>query len=319
MSEFQENAGAGTDAGRSPSLRRRDFLLGTAAGLATLALGGPSLMAQSAPRKFRISLAGWSLHKAVFGGGQKQIDLFQMTRETFGLDAFELVNTMLEVPTLTYVTALKRRAEKFGVEIPLIMVDGEGALGAEDAADREMAVRYHSKWLDVAADLGCHSIRVNWAGGKAGLEKDPAGAKELIERSAGSYEALCDRAASLGLNVTIENHWGPSSYPDLLLGLMTRVNRPNFGTLPDFGNFPKEVDRYDAVDRMMPHAKAVSAKCYDFDTAGNETKIDYARMIELVCDKHGYGGWIGIEYEGNRLGEPEGILACKALLERLRG
>lgn len=297
---------------------RREFLRAATAGLATFALGGPTLMARSAPRNFRISLAGWSLHKAVFNGGGRQIDLFQMTRETFGIDAFELVNTMLEVPTLTHVTALRRRAEKFQIQIPLIMVDGEGPLGAEDAAEREKAVRYHAKWLEVAADLGCHSIRVNWAGGKAGLEKDPDGAKALIERSAGSYEALCDRAAQLGLNVLIENHWGPSSFPHLLLGLIERVNRPNFGTLPDFGNFPKEVDRYDAVGRMMPHAKAVSAKCYDFDAAGNETKIDYARMIELVCDTHGYAGWIGIEYEGNRLGEPEGILACKALLERLR-
>lgn len=100
---------------------------------------------------------------------------------------------------------------------------------------------------------------------------------------------------------------------------MEKVGRDNFGTLPDFGNFPKEVDRYDAVDRMMPHAKAVSAKCYDFDEAGNETKIDFERMIRIVVDEHDYHGWIGIEYEGNRLSEPEGILACKALLERLRG
>lgn len=306
----------------SESLRatdRRKFLQGAGAAIATLGLGGPAIMAQSPKRDFRISLAGWSLHKAVFAEGKSQLDLFEMTREQFGLDAFELVNRMLDVPTLSYVNALRRRAEKFDIAIPLIMVDGEGPLGAEDADERDQAVRYHAKWLDVASDLGCHSIRVNWAGGRAGLENDPAAAQALIDRSASAYERLCDRAATLGLNVLIENHWGPSSYPDLLIGLMEKVGRDNFGTLPDFGNFPKEVDRCDAVDRMMPYARAVSAKCYDFDADGNETKIDFERMIRIAVDEHGYDGWIGIEYEGNRLSEPEGILACKALLERLRG
>ncbi len=95
------------------------------------------------------------------------------------------------------------------------------------------------------------------------------------------------------------------------------MHHPRFGTLPDFGNFPDSIDRYDAVRRMMPYAKAVSAKCYDFDADGNETKIDFPRMMTIVGDA-GYRGYVGIEYEGERLAEREGILACKALLERLQ-
>jgi L-ribulose-5-phosphate 3-epimerase len=298
---------------------RRTFLQGAAATALTLGLGGRSPMAEPPPRNFRISLAGWSLHRTVFGEGRKQLDLFQITREEFDLDAFELVNRMLEVPTASYVDALRNRASKFDIEIPLIMIDGEGALGAEEADERDRAVRYHSKWLDVAADLGCHSIRVNWAGARAGAERDSAAMAAFIERSSPSYERLADLAAKHGLNVLIENHWGPSSYPDNLIALMEKVARPNFGTLPDFGNFPPDVDRYDAVARMMPYAKAVSAKCHDFDAAGNETKTDFDRMLKIVADDHGYDGWIGIEYEGRNLSEPDGIRACKALLERLRG
>jgi L-ribulose-5-phosphate 3-epimerase len=297
---------------------RRTFLTGAAATALTLGLGGLHPMAAAPSRDFKISLAGWSLHRAVFSDGRKQIDLFEITREQFGIDAFELVNRMLEVPTASYVDALRRRAEKFDIEIPLIMIDGEGALGAESAEDRDRAVRYHLKWLDVAADLGCHSVRVNWAGAAAGSERDPDAMAAFIERSAPSYERLADLAAEHNLNVLIENHWGPSSYPDLLVALMGRVGRPNFGTLPDFGNFPPDVDRYDAVAKMMPWAKAVSAKCHDFDEAGNETRTDFERMLGIIVDDHGYNGWVGIEYEGRNLGEYDGILACKALLERLR-
>ena len=66
----------------------------------------------------------------------------------------------------------------------------------------------------------------------------------------------------------------------------------------------------------MPAAKAVSAKSYDFDENGNETTIDYARMLDIVKSA-GYSGYIGVEYEGNRLSEEEGILATKDLLLKL--
>jgi sugar phosphate isomerase/epimerase len=86
---------------------------------------------------------------------------------------------------------------------------------------------------------------------------------------------------------------------------MKAVNSPNFGTLPDFGNFPKAdgkyaIDIYDAIERMMPYAKGVSAKSYDFDEKGNETTLDFARIMKIVT-KAGYHGFVGIEYEGGRL------------------
>lgn len=161
-------------------------------------------------------------------------------------------------------------------------------------------------------------MRVNWQGAKRGAEKDPSVMAEFIERSASSYRALADAGAERDLNVVIENHWGPSSYPEHLIPLMEMVDRTNFGTLPDFGNFPDDVDRYEAVDTMMPYAKAVSAKCYDFGEEGVETKIDFARMLDIVVGKHGYSGNIGIEHEGRRLREIDGIRACQKLLQRFQ-
>ena len=90
--------------------------------------------------------------------------------------------------------------------------------------------------------------------------------------------------------------------------------------MPDFGNFrvsrEQEYDRYKGVAELMPFAKGVSAKSHDFDAAGNETGTDYARMLDIVI-KSPYRGFIGIEYEGQTLGEYEGIRATKALLERV--
>src|SRR6185436_8397686 len=96
---------------------------------------------------------------------------------------------------------------------------------------------------------------------------------------------------------------------------------PNCGTLPDFGNFElgdgKEYDRYKGVTEMMPFAKAVSAKTHDFDDKGNCIETDYRRMLKIVLDA-GYHGHLGIEYEGEKLSEPDGIRATKRLLEKVR-
>ena len=77
-------------------------------------------------------------------------------------------------------------------------------------------------------------------------------------------------------------------------------------------------DRYRGVDELMPFAKGVSAKSHDFNAEGNETATDYRRMMDIVVNKHNYRGFVGIEYEGGRMSEADGIRATKRLLERVR-
>jgi len=125
------------------------------------------------------------------------------------------------------------------------------------------------------------------------------------------------RAADSKLSVIVENHGGLSSNGKWLRSVIQKVDLPNCGTLPDFGNFPPETDRYEAVEMLMPYAKAVSAKSYDFDDKGDETRIDYYRMMKIVLNA-GYKGFVGIEYEGGRLSETDGIVATKKLLEKIR-
>lgn len=287
---------------------RRQFLQrGAAAGAAALWL--PPLQAPAAP-KFRISLAEWSLHRALFSGQLQHLDFPLATRRDYGLAGCELVNTFFKdkVKDQEYCKELKRRAADQEVALLLIMIDGEGELGDADPARRKQAIENHQRWVECAQFLGCHSIRVN-AGGSGALQ-------EHQKRAAESLVALAEFAKQPELNIIVENHGGPSSDGKWLAGVMKTANHPRVGTLPDFGNF-YEYDRYQGVADLMPFAKAVSAKSYDFDEQGNETTIDYSRMLKIVLDA-GYQGWIGIEYEGGNLPEPAGILATKALLERIR-
>jgi sugar phosphate isomerase/epimerase len=256
----------------------------------------------------KISLAAWSLHRMYFARETDMLGMIETCGE-LGITGFELVNTFFPSPQYAYLRYLKQRADERGIELLLIMCDLEGDMGDAERENRLLAARNHRKWVDIAAVLGCHAIRCNVRGD----ESDP---NAMRERAAEAFAALLDYAAGTGVDILIENHGGLSSDPGWLRSLIDLVGSPHLGTLPDFGNFPAGVDRYDAVAKLMPCAKAVSAKCYDFGPDGAETTIDFPRMMDIVR-AGGYRGYVGIEYEGERLPEREGILAAKALLEQL--
>lgn len=276
---------------------------------------GASLLAERAialPVKpwFEISLAEWSLHRTLGEGKMTNLDFPVVARRDYGIDAIEYVNQFFKdkATDTAYLKDLKDRCRSEGVKSVLIMCDGEGGMGDPDAAKRTQAVENHKKWVDAAKYLGCHSIRVN-----AYSQGTP---EEQAKLCADGLARLGEYAAKARMNVIVENHGGLSSNGAWLVGVMKAVKMKNVGTLPDFGNF-YEYDRYQGVTDMMPFAKGVSAKSHDFGEDGSETKTDYARMLEIV-KKAGYRGRIGIEYEGGRLSEPDGIRATKALLERYR-
>jgi hypothetical protein len=132
----------------------------------------------------------------------------------------------------------------------------------------------------------------------------------------------------MDINVVVENHGSDSSKGFWLASIMKEVNKPNVGTLPDFGNFcithpwgtiqdgcDEPYDRYKGIEEMLPFAKGVSAKSYDFNAEGEQPLIDYKRMLDII-KASGFKGYIGIEFEGNTQPEEEGIRKTKALIEK---
>lgn len=287
---------------------------------------------QSAPF-FELSLAQWSIHRMIREGG---LDPYQFAAKAraWGFSGLEYVsqlyNRELEAASFSseamrqFVDRCNEEAGKHGLKNVLIMVDGQGDLATSNEADRISAAANHHKWVDAAADMGCHSIRVNLSG-----TDDP---EAWIANSVDGLTRLATYAKDRNINVLVENHGGLSSNAGLLAQVMQQVGMENCGTLPDFGNFcirrkdPKdwragcaeEYDRYQGVRELMPYARAVSAKSHDFDTDGNETHTDYVRMLQIVKDA-GYKGFVGVEYEGNELGEEAGIIATRKLLIKAAG
>ncbi len=321
-------------------MNKRKFLKNLAGGSAGIAIAGLSsnMIASCSPSTksadgekqqatvatagdlfFSISLAEWSLHKALRANEMTNLDFIKMARTEFGIGAVEYVNQFFKdkAKDKAYLAEMNKIAADNDVKNVLIMIDGEGSLGASDAAERTQAIENHYQWVEAARELGCHSIRVN-ARGNGSME-------EVAKNAVDGLSRLSEFAKDYGIGVIVENHGGPSSNGAWLAGVMAEVNMDNCGTLPDFGNFcieradgkcVDEYDRYKGVKELMPYAKGVSAKSHDFDSDGNEIHTDYAKMLGIVKTA-GYKGYVGIEYEGSKLGEVEGIKATKALLERV--
>jgi len=277
---------------------------------------------ENPPRELKISLAQWSLHNKFSSGDLDPVDFAAISMNTYGIDAVEYVNQFYvdSARDEKFWTGMKRRADNAGVKSLLIMVDDEGDLGVADNKVRKESVENHYKWINAAKLLGCHSIRVNAFG-----EPEREAYRVAMVDSMGE---LGEYAARENMNVVIENHGLFSSDAKLIAGIIEEVNLPNCGTLPDFGNWclsakwgttqgscDRAYDIYKGVAELLPYAKGVSAKSYNFNAKGENTKIDYYRMLRIVKES-GYDGYIGIEYEGEELGEHEGILATMALLKK---
>jgi sugar phosphate isomerase/epimerase len=295
---------------------RREFIkqsVQTAATVGIVAMAGENLTA--APKQlYKISLAQWSLHRALFGKQLDNLDFAKTAKLDYGISAIEYVNQFFKdkAKDTAYLKEMLKRSRDYGVENRLIMCDGEGALGDPDEAKRRQAVENHYKWIEAAKFLGCKMIRVN--------AQSRGSYDEQMKLAADGLRKLTEFGAKHKIAVVVENHGGLSSNGQWLAGVMKMVNHPMCGTLPDFGNFrvsrEEEYDRYKGVAELMPFAKAVSAKSHDFDERGEEVHTDYHKMMKIVLDA-GYRGFVGIEYEGNKMGEPDGIRATKKLLERV--
>ncbi len=272
--------------------------------------------------ELKLSLAQWSIHRALEAGTLLPENFAAIAKNDFGISAVEYVNSFYKAYATdeAFWKKMRSTADSLGVKSLLIMVDEEGDLGNPNAEQRKQAVENHFKWVNAAEILGCHSIRINAFG---------EGAKEEVQAAmVDALKQLCTYAQKHSINVLIENHGLYSSDGKWIAEIMRQVNMENCGTLPDFGNWCTTAkwgstqdgtcelvyDRYQGVSEMLPFARGVSAKSYRFNEQGEEEVIDYSNMLKLVKESD-FSGYVGIEYEGMLLSEPEGIRATKKLLE----
>jgi len=307
---------------------RRTFIKKSSLGALALGFSNTLVFANGSTlneKELKISLAQWSLNKAFFGGDLDAKDFAAIAKNRFDINAIEYVNSFYKDKGKDegFWAEMRTRAEDNAVSSLLIMVDEKEKLGDSNPGKRKKSVKDHYKWVHAAKILGCHSIRVNAFGDGAPDELENA----LVD----GLGQLTQYAAKENIHILLENHGLHTSNASYMSGIIKQVDNPYLGTLPDFGNWCLNAEwggtseaqnctnSYppdEGLREWMPFAKGVSAKAYDFDAAGNDTVVDYPKLLKIVKESD-FDGHIGIEYEGEGMSATEGIKATKALIERV--
>jgi len=258
----------------------------------------------------KISLAGQSLHRRfrLADHPLTLLDFPRFARAEFGINAIELNSPFFASRDRRYLTELDNVAVGEGVDLLSVSVDGMGDLCEPDREARSKAIEENAAWLPVAAHLGCKTVRVNSIG--VGHEQE----EEAMTWCIDSYFELAERGAKEGVIVLIENQAGIAANPDRIIRIIETVDNPWIGALVDLAEFPSEIDRYEAIEQLLPYANALHARMRAFDDQGLEPTLDVARCLHLV-ERAKYGGYIGILFDGEG-DEREGVRKAKELLEK---
>lgn len=337
-------------------LSRRDFInrIGLAVGGCGLTGILPNMLTAGNidQRKFtfELSLAQFSFASELFSGKMSMLDFPQRAVNEFGINTLEYVSGFFNNQHLdpAFMKELKSICNDLGAKNHLIMVDAEN-IASLDAATRKKAVEGHYSWVDAANYLECDAIRVNLGDTMAALtgKAEEGTPEEVAKAAADGYNSLLEYAEKAQIHVIVENHFGYSTDPDWLIGILSQVPSSFKGLLPDFGNFClerskpagadlkslintsclREYDRYEGVKKMMPYSKGVSAKTHRFNAEGNDLETDFFKMFKIIKASGWSGGYVGIEYEGglmrdlggdkSYLPNDQGIFATKKLLEKV--
>ena len=325
---------------------RRKFLKNTFSVFSTTFLA-PNLFAKNIDKSnLDIGLQMYSFAPLIMQGKFDLLGFPDLVKNTYGINGAEYwsIPFMGRENDRDFLNDLKRRSDDNGVDNLIILVDdidiktmqSGPSLASSKKNDRDTAIDYHKKWVDVAKNIGCHSIRIN-------LRSEEENDQKILENSSESISRLIEFSKQDNISIVIENHGGITGDADWLVSLMKNVDSKHLGTLPDFGtynfcikrgnlnfqslseNCEDQYDKYLGVKKLMPYAKGVSAKSHEFGKDGEELSTNYSRMIKIISESN-YKGYITIEYEGammsmfggegTYLNPHEGILATKKLINK---
>lgn len=282
-------------------INRRTFLTASAALAAA-----PGVVADTPQlRPYRIAVSTysfWQFRHHELRDVEKCIDL----AADMGFDAVELLHRQMTDESPAALQRLKRRAFLNGLSLCGFSTH-QGFL-SPDPAVRKKNLDHTIHGLELCYQLGIPTMRVNtgtWGTSKnfdelmknRGIEPPQSGFTDedgfgwVID----SYRQIVKTAEKCGVTMGLENHWGLGRTPEGVLRVVKAVASPWLRVTLDTGNFFEEP--YDRLEMLAPEAVLVQAKTYYGGGLWYTLDLDYGRIAALLR-KHGYRGFISLEFEG---------------------
>lgn len=272
----------------------------------------------------KLSIASWSFHRLLEAGQQ---DMFKYILDSKELGATQLdpwnghlaplvvhdreikaagvPSPLLSADEFSYLAQVKAAAQRVGLSFGCLAVDG-AHIYDESAEARALNRSVAYRWLDAARFLECDQVRID-AGGPEAMPDD------VFAWIVDGYRDLLARAKSLGIELLIENHWGPSNNPDHVVKLLDAL--PGLGLLFDTNNWIK-ARQEEAWETCAPYARSVHIKTFSFDENGDEPSVNIAKAIR-VLQAAGYKGVWGVESVPKDGDEYGGVKKSFALIRKI--
>jgi sugar phosphate isomerase/epimerase len=280
---------------------RREVLI-AAAGLAAIR---PAMAAAPAtPGRVRLAVSTYSYWH--FKPQKYPIERVIEDAARLGFDGVEILHRQMRDETPAYLNMLKQTAFRHAIALPMLSIHQDFV--HPDATEREKHIAHTKRCIDIAAQLGIPAVRLNsgrWKTIKSfddlmkvkGDEPPLPGYKteDAVKWCVDSIHACLPHAEKAGVTLALENHWGLTTQPEMLIRIWKGVNSPWLGMNVDTGNFPG--DPYTGLETLAPHAWIVQAKTYYGGGEWYTLDLDYKRIAGILR-KANFGGWVSLEMEG---------------------
>ncbi len=205
-------------------------------------------------------------------------DIPQYFSERFGIRNLEFWSEHFESREPSYLKDLKKLIQKNNCKLINIQADTPGKdISNPENGNSALAVQEIKEWIDVGKFLGSKMVRASFM-------------HKSFEEGMKSMKSLIDYARSQGMILLAENHFDLLSIPENHLEVAQKMKGEGFGLLADFGNYPENIDRYEALKMIAPYTLLVSAKTHTYDENYNHISFDFDKCVRIMEE----GGFKGI-------------------------
>lgn len=191
-----------------------------------------------------------------------------------------------------YLDGFRTALEKSGCQVANMAVDGEDSPYATDRAERDRALAFSKRWLDVAVALGAPGIRTNMPPAK--------NSQPDVARTADTLRRVVEYAEKKRVVISLENDNPVSEDPFFIVQVLEKVNSPWLHALPDFANTLNAHDAdyaYRGVEAMFAHAYSIChVKEIEMNDAGRAVHVDLPRTFGYL-KQHNFKGYCSMEWD----------------------
>ena len=217
--------------------------------------------------------------------------------DRFNIHNVELWTNHFESKDPSYLRDVRAHLDKHKCKLIDIQAEGAFDISDTDKESREKGIAETLEWIDVCSLMQSEFIRIRSMKKSYDIAKD-------------SLNKINTYAKSKGVKVLVENHYDLFSDPANHARIYGDVKQ--IGLLADFGNYPKDVERYAALEKIAPYTQLISAKTQDFDAEGNHISFDFGQCIDLF-ESAKYRGIYSIE----QWGKPNPQYDCEKIVDHM--